>query len=664
MCGIFGITIRKESNLKSAELKVIIDNLFILSEIRGKESSGIVIKNNQLKKIGLVRRSCNGKKFIKSKEYKSILKSFSTDSNIIDGVSILGHTRIATNGMLTLDNQPIVKNGCFGVHNGIIANIEPLWEKHKRLDRKQIIDTELLIGLMKQRFDKNDGSLIQESLYQTFEEIEGTASIGLLFNNYNSVVAGTNCGSLYYYKDDNLFLFASEQYILESLLSILNKENTLNNEVVQILPTSFVVLNEINFTLDRISLNNTKSVTLSKTGSEYDWIDLSVEKPKVPFINNQPEKHIKSILEYNIDGIQKLKRCTKCILPETHPYISFDKDGVCNFCRDYEKRKKRVLLGKEVLEERLTDIRKVKGPNCILMLSGGRDSCYALHVVKKELGLNPLTFTYDWGMLTDLGRRNQSRMCAKLGVEHLPVSADIKKNRYHIKLNVNAFLKKPHLGLIGLFMAGDKAYHHFAKELHSRTKLPLLNGGNPLEWTYFKEGFANVKPSFMRETIWDKSSIIKYFVTQGVKNPSLINDSVLSNLLAYKYYYMDVLNVTNLFHFLPWNEDEVNKLLIDEYNWEIALDTPTTWRIGDGTAAFYNYIYTTVAGFTENDCLRSNQILEGVLSRDKALNMVMKENKPRYESLKWYCDTIGIDLEQMILRINEIPKLYNSSEMD
>lgn len=47
------------------------------------------------------------------------------------------------------------------------------------------------------------------------------------------------------------------------------------------------------------------------------------------------------------------------------------------------------------------------------------------------------------------------------------------------------------------------------------------------------------------------------------------------------------------------------------------MDTNTTWRIGDGTAAFYNYVYYTVAGFTEHDTFRSNQIREGQMTREE-----------------------------------------------
>ena len=41
---------------------------------------------------------------------------------------------------------------------------------------------------------------------------------------------------------------------------------------------------------------------------------------------------------------------------------------------------------------------------------------------------------------------------------------------------------------------------------------------------------------------------------------------------------------------------------------KFATDTPTSWRIGDGTASLYNLAYYLLAGFTENDVLRSNLI--------------------------------------------------------
>jgi hypothetical protein len=76
---------------------------------------------------------------------------------------------------------------------------------------------------------------------------------------------------------------------------------------------------------------------------------------------------------------------------------------------------------------------------------------------------------------------------------------------------------------------------------------------------------------------------------------------------------------------------------------------------------FYNYIYFTVAGFSENETFRSNQIREGMITREDAMKKIVEENRPRYESIKWYLEIIGLDFKPVIERINSIPKLYRKS---
>ena len=659
MCGIFGLIVKKNSRLNSKSVHVLLNSFFEYSKVRGLESTGLAVKSNFRKEIAVLRRTESANRFVKSNEYHSFKKTYLDNLNIVEGVTILGHTRIATNGFLSVDNQPIVKSGSYGVHNGIICNVEDLWSKYPSINRSQTIDTELLFGLLKSRIDLNSSQdVLNGSIKETFNELEGTVSFGLTFDNYHSTLIGSNCGSLYYYLDPDFIAFASEEYILKKVLLGLKEIRILPSKITQLEPVSFGLIHETTLQFSTFKITDSSSEKLLKSEFIYKGVDVSQEKPKLPFMNMLPDELLKSHLENNINCISKIRRCTRCILPKTHPFINFDESGVCNFCRDFDKRKRRRPQGLEALEFQISEIRKKSGVNSIVMLSGGRDSCYGLHVAKKELGLNPIAFSYDWGMLTDLGRRNQARMCAKLGVEHIIVSADIKMKRKYVKMNVEAFLHKPNLGTIGLFMAGDKAYHHFAKELQDRLGLPLISGGSPLEWTYFKEGFSGIKPTFMKRTFFDRFQLVKFFVLESLRNKKYFNSSIFDNVLAYKYYYLDVLDPINLFHYLPWDEDVVNNTLINEYNWEVSPDTTTTWRIGDGTASFYNYIYYTVAGFTENDCFRSNQVLEGIISREEALKRANIENMPRFESLKWYFDTIEIDMEYAIKAINQIPKLY------
>ena len=368
--------------------------------------------------------------------------------------------------------------------------------------------------------------------------------------------------------------------------------------------------------------------------------------------------------KYDVDysAIILLKRCKKCLLPETFPFISFDEDGVCNCCRNYEKIK---LNGKNKLEQ-IADTYRGNGgqPDCIVGVSGGRDSTYGLHYIRTVLKMNPVAFTYDWGMSTDLAVRNVSRICDKLDVRHVRVSADVKKKLSYIKKNVEAWLKKPELGMVPLFMAGDKAYFYHAKRLKAEIGVSaIFLCENMLERTDFKSGFAGVTPYYDEDHVYTQSlrnklKITFYYLLQYLLNPSYMNTSIPDTLFAYASYYLISRDYYNLFKYIPWDEEEIITTLRDEYDWELADDTVSTWRIGDGTASFYNYIFYTMAGFTENDTFRSNQIREGMITREEALKLVEKENEPRWESIKWYCDTIGIDFDKTIKAINVAPKIY------
>ncbi len=134
------------------------------------------------------------------------------------------------------------------------------------------------------------------------------------------------------------------------------------------------------------------------------------------------------------------------------------------------------------------------------------DSTHTLHVAKKVLGLNPVAFTYDWGMVNDLARRNIARVCGKLGVENIIVSADIRRKRENIRKNVVAWLRRPDPGMVPLFMAGDKYFFYYTDQVKKRTGLRLnIWGVNPLENTDFKVGFLGVPPDHDKERICTRS---------------------------------------------------------------------------------------------------------------------------------------------------------------
>ena len=143
-----------------------------------------------------------------------------------------------------------------------------------------------------------------------------------------------------------------------------------------------------------------------------------------------------------------------------------------------------------------------------------------------------------------------------------------------------------------------------------------------------------------------------------LKSPGYFNSSIYDTLSG-EYYrsFTKKSDYFDVYEYWQWDEDLISNCL-EDYEWEKAPDTKTTWRIGDGTAAFYNYIYYTVAGFTEHDTFRSNQIREGQISREEALVLAAEDNIPRYPNIKWYLDAIDFDFKSVIEKVNNIPRLY------
>jgi hypothetical protein len=213
-------------------------------------------------------------------------------------------------------------------------------------------------------------------------------------------------------------------------------------------------------------------------------------------------------------------------------------------------------------------------------------------------------------------------------------------------------------------MAGDKQFMYHAKRLMNETGIRLMvYATNYLEKTDFKVGFCNIRTSAdeiqLNKISWaHKARLAAYYGASILSNPGYINSSLFDTFTAFLSYYFVKQDFLYLFDYLEWDEDIINKVLVENYDWEFAKDTKTSWRIGDGTAPFYNYIYRTVAGFSEYETFRSNQIRAGVLDRDDALRLVESENHARYESMQEYCRMIGVDFDYALRAIDRIPKLY------
>ena len=422
--------------------------------------------------------------------------------------------------------------------------------------------------------------------------------------DYFNVILATNNGSIYYsYNEiEKTIICASEYFILKKVIEK-NKLGNIFNEknIIKIEPLKAVSINYNEFSVSEINLarnetfsneqKNVKKLKIKEIFEDLEQKNLYINKSLEHSSFSIPAE-FKENFQRNKESINKLKRCSACLLPETFPFIEYDESGICNYCKNYIKVESK---GINEFEKLVSEYHRKDGkPECIIPFSGGRDSSYSLHYVKKILGMKPIAYSYDWGMLTDLARRNQARMCGKLGVEHILISADIRRKRENIRKNVIAWLKRPNLGTVPLFMAGDKQYFYFSNLLMNQNNIGLsILGENMLETTNFKSGFCGIKPVYKKDStmtlsLQGKIKMLMFYGKEYLLNPSYINKSLYDTLDSFKSYYIIKHNTINLFNYVKWDETVINKTLIGEYDWETDPGTTTTWRIGDGTAAFYN----------------------------------------------------------------------------
>ncbi|MBT73528.1 MAG: pseudaminic acid biosynthesis protein PseA [Gammaproteobacteria bacterium] len=124
-----------------------------------------------------------------------------------------------------------------------------------------------------------------------------------------------------------------------------------------------------------------------------------------------------------------MRYCRKCVYPDTRPEQVFDEEGVCDACRSAEKKCSDIDWQKR-REELIKTLRQYKNEegtwwDCIIPVSGGKNSCYQAYKMKYEYGMNPLLVNFIPCEMTDIGNRNLLFL-RDLGFDIIQVGANRK----------------------------------------------------------------------------------------------------------------------------------------------------------------------------------------------------------------------------------------------
>lgn len=341
-----------------------------------------------------------------------------------------------------------------------------------------------------------------------------------------------------------------------------------------------------------------------------------------------------------------VKRCTRCVLPENYPNISFDDEGVCSVCRDYKEHK---ILGEDKLRQIISKYKGTGGKyDCLVGTGGGRDSTYILYTIKKKLGLNPLALNYDNGFRHPQGIANFENACRILNVDHITAGSKVDKQLLATHLE-HAIPYGPGFAkqrMCWPCMAGGRWLIH---KTAIEKNIPMVFWGHAkaeelsFEDRLFTDEFfgrASIRKNF--RTI-NKISVLKYiyyilllrlqFWTPKagiIGNMRDIRGRLRQNFDRNKNF-----KEIHFYEYIEWDRRKIKKTLMEELDWKKPDDYVSSWRLDCRLHhTLVNHCFEAMIGFNDLIDGYANMVRMGHMSRETALRQIkMEEEKDHKEEM-------------------------------
>lgn len=348
-----------------------------------------------------------------------------------------------------------------------------------------------------------------------------------------------------------------------------------------------------------------------------------------------------------------MQYCAHCVYPAVSAVaLSFSEYGECSGCRvSAQKREIDWAERKRLLGELLDQYRSKDGSNydCIIPVSGGKDSYYQTHIITKEFGLKPLLVTYHGNNYTAEGTYNLERMREVFDVDHLIFRPSVEVLK---KLNRAAFYKMGDMNWhahVGIY-----TYPAIVAVSH---KVPLLvwgeHGRTEVGGMYSLNDFVEMTAKYVRE------HASRGFTWRDFLGPE--TDLKVNDLLWMRYpdddklFDLDIRGI-HLNNYFEWKPNEQAQMMIDLYGW-MAAEKPfdRTYRSisnlddmhENGVHDYLKFIKFGYGRCTDHAC---KDLRAGKITRQQAVMLVKRYDSVRPSDLdRWltYVDMTEDEFDQV-----------------
>lgn len=337
-----------------------------------------------------------------------------------------------------------------------------------------------------------------------------------------------------------------------------------------------------------------------------------------------------------------LKRCTKCLTPETHESITFDEQGVCSVCRQVEYKDGKINWAQKKVEltELIESHRGKYDYDCIIPFSGGKDSTWTLYYLMKEYKIKPLVVRFDHGFLRPNLNENTVSVLRNLGADFHTFTPNWKVVQ---KLMLQSFLEK-----------GDFCWHchtgifSYPMWVALKYNVPLIFWGEPsAEYTSY---YSYDQPEEVDEKRFNR------FVNLGITAVDMairLGGNVDErDFKPYTYPPLKELRKLNyrsvcLGSYIPWDVKMQSKVIADDLGWkgDLVENVPEQYnyeKIECHMQGVRDYIKYIKRGYTRPTHLASIDIRHDRLTREEGLDMISKFEGKKPPSLEIFLEMVGL----------------------
>jgi N-acetyl sugar amidotransferase len=340
-----------------------------------------------------------------------------------------------------------------------------------------------------------------------------------------------------------------------------------------------------------------------------------------------------------IDGIAY---CTRCCVPETQEGVDFDELGVCTACRSSEQKMHIDWVAREHQLRQILEDAKAKagtGYDCVLPISGGKDSFYQAHVLTKVYGMKPLAVTFSHNWFSETGFYNLQRCLQVFDLDHLQFTP--------ARGLVNKLARKS-LGVIG-----DSCWHchsgvgSFPLQVATKFKIPLLVWGESISENDGRATYQQPVTKFDRDYFTKVSArLTAEEMVGGDVTAKDVHPFVLPS-------YEEIENTgvwgIHLGDYVFWDDERQTEWIREVYGWrETEIEGAykgykSAECIMPGMHDFTCYLKR---GFGRTTWQASVDVRNGLLTRQEGFELIERHDQERPEALDYYLKVTGMTEEE------------------